>query len=134
MQFKTFESQWESDSDEEDFVDNLAQKMLVDQAEGAPVDVDDDPDMDDWGSLSGDGDDASDGGGDSSQDEAAGSDGEADDDAFMDDASSDDSGAGSDDGSPGENFDDSSPGTKRKSAGGGLLAGKKSKVGRRRGG
>lgn len=49
--FSEFERNWESDSEEEAFVDCLAQKMLVENAAGAPVDIDDDLDMDDWGDL-----------------------------------------------------------------------------------
>lgn len=108
--------------------------MLVDNADGAPVDVDDDPDMDDWGSLSGDdGDagsncDADDDGNagsnsDAEDDGDAGSNSEADDDAFMDDASSDNS----DDGSSVADFETSSP-SKRKVSGGSPSGGKKSKL------
>ena len=33
---------------------NLAETMLLEKAGGEPVDIDDDPDMDDWGNLSDD--------------------------------------------------------------------------------
>lgn len=56
-QLSAFENNWESDSEEEAFVDNLAQKLLVDNAGGAPVEIDEDPNMDDWGDLYSDDDD-----------------------------------------------------------------------------
>ena len=52
--YEDFESQWETDEEEEDFVDSLAQKIIedaVDDGEG-PADLDDeDPDMEDWGDM-----------------------------------------------------------------------------------
>ena len=47
--FEEFEAAWESDDEEEVFVDSLAMHLMEDAA-GGPVDIDDDPDdMDDWG-------------------------------------------------------------------------------------
>lgn len=129
--FNTYEKQWESDSDEEDFVDGLALKMLEDTADGAPVDVDDDPDMDDWGNLSGDGgDNAGDDGQDSAEDEnpIAEPAGRSDDDAFMDNEGSSDDSDDDDDESDAD-VQASTPGTKRKGSAG-TGPGKKTKVGR----
>jgi ribosome biogenesis protein MAK21 len=50
-QFEEYERAWESDAEEEAFVDSLALKLLEDSADG-PVDLsDEDPDMDDWGDM-----------------------------------------------------------------------------------
>eukprot|EP00429_Kryptoperidinium_foliaceum_P013174 CAMPEP_0176031978 /NCGR_PEP_ID=MMETSP0120_2-20121206/15776_1 /TAXON_ID=160619 /ORGANISM="Kryptoperidinium foliaceum, Strain CCMP 1326" /LENGTH=341 /DNA_ID=CAMNT_0017365285 /DNA_START=1 /DNA_END=1023 /DNA_ORIENTATION=+ len=52
--FEEYERAWESDPEEEAFVDSLALKLLEDSADG-PADFDDeDPDMDDWGDLDSD--------------------------------------------------------------------------------
>lgn len=50
LQFEEYERAWESDPEEEAFVDSLALKLLEDSADG-PVDIDDDPDMEDWGDM-----------------------------------------------------------------------------------
>ena len=51
--FEYFESQWETDSEEEAFVDSLAQKIIEDALDvNGPADLDEeDPDMDDWDDL-----------------------------------------------------------------------------------
>jgi ribosome biogenesis protein MAK21 len=48
--FEEYEALWETDEEEEAFVDSLALKLLEDVA-GGPADIDDDPDMEDWGDL-----------------------------------------------------------------------------------
>lgn len=51
FQFEEYERAWESDPEEEAFVDSLALKLMEDAADG-PVDMDDeDPDTDDWGDM-----------------------------------------------------------------------------------
>lgn len=50
-QFEEFEKNWESDSDEEAFVDQLALQMLEDSADGGPDDPDEHPEMVDWGVM-----------------------------------------------------------------------------------
>jgi ribosome biogenesis protein MAK21 len=54
LKFEEYERAWESDPEEEAFVDSLALKLLEDSADG-PVDIDDDPDMDEWGDMYSDG-------------------------------------------------------------------------------
>jgi len=90
--FADFEAGWETDEEEEAFVDSLAQKIIedaVDDGEG-PSDLDDeDPDMEGWDDMSY-GEDGEDSGAGKEQDENSEegiSDAEAavDDDAFMDD-------------------------------------------------
>lgn len=53
--FADFENEWESDEDEEAFVDSLAQKIIEDAMEEnelGPVDLDDeDPDTEDWDDM-----------------------------------------------------------------------------------
>jgi ribosome biogenesis protein MAK21 len=51
--FEDFEQAWETDSEEEAFVDSLAQKIIEDAVQGeGPQELDDeDPDTDDWGDL-----------------------------------------------------------------------------------
>ena len=57
LQFEEYERAWDSDPEEEAFVDSLALKLLEDAADG-PVDLDDeDPDFDDWGGMDADDDD-----------------------------------------------------------------------------
>jgi hypothetical protein len=74
-----FEEAWETDSEEEAFVDSLAEKLIEDAAE-AEMDLDDeDPDMEGWDDMYNDDDNAQ--GGD--EREASDSDLE-DEDAFMD--------------------------------------------------
>jgi len=49
--FEEYEAAWETDEEEEAFVDSLAMKLIEDAADG-PVDIDDDPEgMEDWGDL-----------------------------------------------------------------------------------
>jgi ribosome biogenesis protein MAK21 len=48
--FEEYEAMWETDEEEEEFVDSLALKLLEDSA-GGPADIDDDPDMEDWGDM-----------------------------------------------------------------------------------
>jgi ribosome biogenesis protein MAK21 len=45
--FEEYEAMWETDEEEEAFVDSLATQLLED-ASGGPADFDDDPDMEDW--------------------------------------------------------------------------------------
>lgn len=47
--FEEYEAMWETDDEEEAFVDSLAMSLLEDAA-GGPADIDDD-DIDDWGDL-----------------------------------------------------------------------------------
>jgi ribosome biogenesis protein MAK21 len=57
FQFEEYERAWDSDPEEEAFVDSLALQLLEDSADG-PVDLsDEDPDMDDWGDMYADNDD-----------------------------------------------------------------------------
>lgn len=57
LKFEEYERAWESDSEEEAFVDSLALKLMEDAA-GVPPDLDDeDPDTDDWGDMYSDNDD-----------------------------------------------------------------------------
>jgi ribosome biogenesis protein MAK21 len=72
--FAAYEAQWETDEEEEAFVDHLAQSIIEDDAAGVnalgPGELDDkDPDMDDWGDLNEDDDDDDDGGSDSDDDD-----------------------------------------------------------------
>jgi ribosome biogenesis protein MAK21 len=49
--FEEYEAMWESDDEEEGFVDSLAMSLMEDAA-GGPADIDEDPaDVDDWGDL-----------------------------------------------------------------------------------
>jgi ribosome biogenesis protein MAK21 len=49
--FEEYEAMWETDDEEEAFVDSLAVQLMEDAA-GGPADIDDDPDdIDDWGDL-----------------------------------------------------------------------------------
>lgn len=43
--------QWETDSEEEDFVDSLAQKIIEDHVDGPPDMEDEDPDMEGWDDM-----------------------------------------------------------------------------------
>ncbi|KAG7360827.1 CBF/Mak21 family-domain containing protein [Nitzschia inconspicua] len=52
--FEEYEATWDTDEEEEAFVDSLAMKLLEDSA-GGPADIDDDPDMEDWGDMYDDG-------------------------------------------------------------------------------
>ena len=97
--FSRYEQQWDADSEEEAFVDSLAQKMMEDSADvHGPADLDDeDPDTGDWGNLHEDDDD------DKKEEEEGYEEGndaakegdagdlveEPDDDAFMDDSDDD---------------------------------------------
>lgn len=55
--FEEYEAQWETDEEEEAFVDSLAVQLLEDAA-GGPADIDDDPEgLEDWGDLHDDFDD-----------------------------------------------------------------------------
>jgi ribosome biogenesis protein MAK21 len=55
--FEEYEAMWETDDEEEAFVDSLAVQLLEDAA-GEPADIDDDPEgMDDWGDIHADDDD-----------------------------------------------------------------------------
>lgn len=53
QRFEDYEAQWESDEEEEAFVDSLMEKIMDDHAVGMDVDEldDEDPDMDDWDDL-----------------------------------------------------------------------------------
>ena len=49
--FEDYEANWETDDEEEAFVDSLAVKLMEDAA-GVPADIDDDPEgFDDWGDM-----------------------------------------------------------------------------------
>mmetsp|Transcript_23144 Transcript_23144/g.54726 ORF Transcript_23144/g.54726 Transcript_23144/m.54726 type:complete len:1005 (-) Transcript_23144:186-3200(-) len=49
--FEEYEAMWETDDEEEAFVDSLAMSLMEDAA-GGPADIDEDPvDIDDWGKL-----------------------------------------------------------------------------------
>jgi len=49
--FEDYEAMWETDDEEEAFVDSLAMSLMEDAA-GGPADIDDDPaNIDDWGDL-----------------------------------------------------------------------------------
>jgi ribosome biogenesis protein MAK21 len=59
--FEEYEANWETDEEEEAFVDSLAVKLMEDAA-GVPADIDDDPDdLNDWGDMYEDEKDDSDG-------------------------------------------------------------------------
>merc|ERR1719446_1100472 len=95
--FEEYEAMWESDDEEEAFVDSLAMSLMEDEG-GGPADIDEDP-VEDWGDLYADEDDE--------KDDPEGSDSESgeddkktskppkksaddsDEDAFMEDADSD---------------------------------------------
>ncbi len=92
--FEEYEAMWESDDEEEAFVDSLAESLMEDAA-GGPADIDDDPD-EDWGDLYSDDDEKKiPDGSDSDEDESPkkkpsnkSKDDDSDDDAFMEDADS----------------------------------------------
>eukprot|EP00531_Pseudo-nitzschia_arenysensis_P008771 CAMPEP_0116149294 /NCGR_PEP_ID=MMETSP0329-20121206/18852_1 /TAXON_ID=697910 /ORGANISM="Pseudo-nitzschia arenysensis, Strain B593" /LENGTH=71 /DNA_ID=CAMNT_0003645561 /DNA_START=45 /DNA_END=257 /DNA_ORIENTATION=+ len=47
--FEEYEAMWESDDEEEAFVDSLAMSLMEDEG-GGPADIDEDP-VEDWGDL-----------------------------------------------------------------------------------
>jgi len=120
--FEEYERAWDTDSEEEAFVDSLAEQLLEDAAEGEADLDDEDPDTEDWGDMYGsddekmDKDDGSDDerGDDSDAEEGPVVDGSddggsvdnveaaADDDDFMDQADSGDSSDSDDDASDGD--------------------------------
>ena len=51
LQFEEYEAAWETDSEEEAFVDSLAQKLMDDSANGEADFDDEDPDIEEWGDI-----------------------------------------------------------------------------------
>merc|ERR1712166_1694755 len=89
--FEEYEAMWETDDEEEAFVDNLAQSLMEDAA-GGPVDIDDGlDDTGDWGDLYADESDEEDVEEDNEGTKAnkKNQDNDGGEDAFMEDADSD---------------------------------------------
>jgi ribosome biogenesis protein MAK21 len=111
--FEEYEAMWDTDDEEEAFVDQLAMSLMEDAA-GGPIDIDDDPaDIDDWGDLYADEEKIADVDDDDSDDDISEDEentggskridqgGDSDEDAFMESADSDNE-------SDNENSDDES--------------------------